>query len=99
MNSNRFARGSIIQDAALLGDTDARTGCTAHRRPVSAGLQPSEISCAERLNEIAEILAAGLQRLLARQSTRKSADFGESSLDIPPEQSVHPEGLASEDPG
>ena len=41
----------------------------------------------ERLNEIAEILAAGLKRLKARQSSAQSADFGESSLDCPGEQS------------
>jgi len=49
----------------------------------------------DRLDEIAEILALGLQRLLAKQSTRKSADCGESSLDIPLEQSGHPEGFVS----
>jgi hypothetical protein len=53
----------------------------------------------ERLNEIAEILALGLQRLLARQSSRLSADIRESSLDIPPHRSGHPEGFASENGG
>lgn len=50
-----------------------------------------------RLGEIAEILALGLQRLLARKSSPQSAGYGESSLDISPMQSGHPEGLAPGD--
>jgi hypothetical protein len=41
----------------------------------------------ERLAEIAKILAAGISRLEARKSSRKSADFGESSLHFTPAQS------------
>lgn len=41
----------------------------------------------ERLSEIAEILAAGLMRVEARKSSRKSAEFGESSLHFTPDQS------------
>lgn len=41
------------------------------------------------LNEIAEILAAGLQRVIARKSSQTSAEAGESSLDFSPEQSGH----------
>jgi hypothetical protein len=41
----------------------------------------------QTLAEIAEILALGLQRVLARQSSDLSADRGESSLHIPPDQS------------
>jgi hypothetical protein len=37
--------------------------------------------------EIAEILAAGLTRLAARKSSRKSVEFGESSLHFTPDQS------------
>jgi hypothetical protein len=40
-----------------------------------------------RLDEIAEILAAGLTRLGARKSSRKPAEFGESSLHFSPDQS------------
>jgi len=40
-----------------------------------------------RLDEIAEILAAGLMRLRARKSSPKSADCGEISLDILADQS------------
>ncbi len=48
-----------------------------------------QLTAAERLDEIAEILAVGLMRLRARQSTRKSADLGDSSLDCPADQSGH----------
>ena len=41
----------------------------------------------EHLTEIAEILAAGLMRLEARKSSRKPAEFGESSLHFSPDQS------------
>jgi hypothetical protein len=47
------------------------------------------MSSAERLDEVAEILAAGLSRLLVRQSSPLSADLGESSLDYPANQSGH----------
>ncbi len=41
----------------------------------------------DRLSEICEILAAGLARLEARKSSRKSAEIGESSLHFTPDQS------------
>jgi hypothetical protein len=63
------------------------------------GPHPNRMAATERLDEVAEILAVGFQRLLARQSTPKSADAGESLLDISPKQSGHPEGLASENVG
>jgi len=44
----------------------------------------------EHLREVAEILAAGLQRALARKSSELSGGTGESSLHILPGQSVHP---------
>jgi hypothetical protein len=47
------------------------------------------LSAPERLAEIAEILAAGLMRLRARQSSHLSPDCGESSLDCPGNQSGH----------
>jgi len=43
--------------------------------------RPELLNAAERLDEIAEILAAGLTRLRARQSTPLPADLGENSLD------------------
>jgi hypothetical protein len=45
----------------------------------------------ERIAEIAEILAAGLTRLLAPKSSPKSADFGESSLALSGNRSGHAE--------
>jgi hypothetical protein len=52
-------------------------------------LDPSHLSAAERLDEIADILAAGLMRLRARKSTPLSRDPGESSLDFSPDQRGH----------
>jgi hypothetical protein len=49
----------------------------------------NRMTAAERLDEIAEILAAGLIRLRARKSSRISAHHGESSLDFSPDQSGH----------
>jgi hypothetical protein len=52
-------------------------------------LDPRRLSAAERLDEIAEILAAGLMRLRARKSSPLSRDHGESSLDFSPDQRSH----------
>jgi hypothetical protein len=49
----------------------------------------------ERTAEIAEILAVGLMRLLARKSSQISPDCGESSLDCPAHQSGHANALKS----
>ena len=46
-------------------------------------------NAAERLGEIAEILAAGLMRLRARKSSQLSAEDGESSLHFMPAESGH----------
>jgi hypothetical protein len=47
----------------------------------------------DRLSEIGEILAAGLMRLQARQSSDLSADPGESSLDCTAHQRGHDKTL------
>jgi hypothetical protein len=52
-------------------------------------LDPRRLSVAERLAEIAEILAAGLMRLRARKSSALSRHCGESSLDFSPDQRGH----------
>ena len=52
-------------------------------------LHPSHMTAAERLAEVAEILAAGLMRLKARKSSHLSAHCGESSLDCAGHQSGH----------
>jgi hypothetical protein len=41
----------------------------------------------DRFNEVAELLAVGLQRLLMRQSSGELRLFGESSLHLSPDQS------------
>ncbi len=51
------------------------------------GLNPALMTGAERLAEVAEILAAGLVRLRARQSSPLSPDSGESSLHFMPAKS------------
>jgi hypothetical protein len=48
------------------------------------------LDCTDHVAELAEILALGLQRALARKSSEVRADGGESSLHILPGQSVHP---------
>jgi hypothetical protein len=52
-------------------------------------LHPTHLTPAERLDEIADILAAGLMRLRARKSSALSRDVGESSLDYSPDQRGH----------
>jgi hypothetical protein len=49
----------------------------------------NRMTAAERLDEIADILAVGLIRLSARKSSGLSAHHGESSLDFSPNQSGH----------
>ncbi len=50
-------------------------------------LRPDHMSAAERVAELAEILAAGLVRLRTRQSSRLSADSRESPLHFTPAES------------
>jgi hypothetical protein len=52
-------------------------------------LSPDRLSAAERLDEIAEILAAGLTRLWQHKSSALSAARGDSCLDFPPDQRRH----------
>ena len=50
----------------------------------------------ERISEVGAILAAGLTRLRARQSSSLPADFGESSLHCAGTQSGHANVLRGE---
>ena len=59
-------------------------------------LHPSRMNAAERLDEVAEILAAGLMRLHGRQSTPLSGHRGESSLDCAAHQSGHANALTDD---
>jgi hypothetical protein len=52
-------------------------------------ISPDQMSAAERLDEIAGILAVGLMRLQARQSSSLSAPNGDSFLDFSPPKSGH----------
>jgi hypothetical protein len=56
-------------------------------RHLSSKATVHDLDSGERMSEIAEILADGLMRLEARKSSRKPADFGESSLHFSPNQS------------
>jgi hypothetical protein len=52
-------------------------------------LDPNQMTSAERLAEIADLLAAGFMRLRARKSSALSRDTGESCLDFSPDQRGH----------
>ncbi len=52
-------------------------------------LRPDRMTTAERLDELASILAAGLIRLQARKSRQLSPDTGASCLDLSPHLSGH----------
>ena len=52
-------------------------------------LNPDRMSAKERLAEVTRILALGLTRLRARQSTQVSELTGESCLHFAPDQSGH----------
>ena len=56
-------------------------------------LDPDHISAAERLDEVADILADGLMRLRARKSSPLSADIRDSLLDCAGYQSGHAHAL------
>ena len=60
-----------------------------HQLASGNALAPGLMSARERIAEIAEILALGLIRLRARQSSSLSADPGDSSLAFPPHRSGH----------
>ena len=52
-------------------------------------LNPHQMSPADRLDEIGDLLAAALIRLLARKSSSLSGDDGEMRLDFSPTQRGH----------
>ena len=56
-------------------------------------LSPDRMSPAERLAELASILASGLVRLRARQSSRLSGERENSFVDFTAHQSGHATGL------
>ena len=56
---------------------------------MSNAMHPDHMTAADRIDEVCKILALGLMRFRARQSSPLSAASGESSLDCPPDQSGH----------
>lgn len=65
--------------------------------PLSGISVPDERgSGADRISEIAELLALGLMRLQARKSSRIGPDRGESSLHFSPAESGDPARAGSE---
>ena len=54
-------------------------------------LSPDRMTAAERLDEVAAILAAGAVRLIDRKSRSLSADGGDSSVDFTAHQSMYGE--------
>jgi hypothetical protein len=59
--------------------------------PFPNPIPPSRLTAAERLAEIADLLAAGVIRLRARKSSLLSGQNGESFLDfMPPERGHEP---------
>jgi len=57
----------------------------AGANPLPADLMTAE----QRLDEIAQILAAGLLRLRRRESKRQPSDLEKNRLDFTPDRSVH----------
>ena len=52
-------------------------------------LDPEHMTAGERLDEVAEILAAGFLRMRVKESANNSNDFRDFPLDFPAHQSVH----------
>jgi hypothetical protein len=90
-SSNRFACESISLFISAGRDNRAR-----HCKALAMNaLDPNQMTPAERLAEIADLLAAGFMRLRARKSSAFSRDTGESSLDFLPDQRGHAETRAN----
>ena len=52
-------------------------------------LDPDHMTASERLDEVADILATGLRRLIVRKSSPLSGNRGESPLAMSPDQRLH----------
>ena len=63
---------------------------------MSNALHPRHMTAGDRLDEVAEILAAGLIRLHDRKSSPLSRNVGDSSLDCPGHQSGHANALTDD---
>jgi hypothetical protein len=85
-SSNRFAHDLILLFISLGRDNRTRQRQALAMNP----LHSNQISPAERLDEIGDLLAAAFIRLQHRKSSLLSRDGGESSLDFPVDQRGHP---------
>ena len=61
-----------------------------HRALAMNALNPDQMTAAERLDEIGDLLAAAFIRLQQRKSSPLSPHMGECSLDFPVDQRGHP---------
>ena len=52
-------------------------------------LSPDRMTAAERLDEVAGILAAGFLRWRERNLSNKNKELGDFPLDFPPTESMH----------
>ena len=67
-----------------------------YEEDMSNALDPIRMTAAERLDETAGILAAGLMRLRLRKSSPLSSTRGDSSLDCAAHQSGHANALTDD---
>ena len=94
--SNMIAHSQKIGRAGgnSRGDPGDQPGPGLHRLTVGQipnPIHPDQLSAKERIAEIGELLARGLVRLHARQSSYKFSPDGDSSLDFTPDQRGHAE--------
>jgi hypothetical protein len=64
-----------------------------HKVLMMNALDPEQMTAAERLTEVADLLAAALIRRQERKSSPLSPDCGENSLDCSAPQSGHANAL------
>ena len=72
-----------------MGPRGKNGGAGSYYKGMNNALHPSRMTPAERLAELGRLLAAGLIRMKARQSSPLSADRGESTVDISAPKSGH----------
>jgi hypothetical protein len=60
-----------------------------HCRAGGNPLSPDLMTAGERLDEVAQILAAGLMRLRQRQHLNERSRLEKNNLDLSPDRSVH----------
>jgi hypothetical protein len=82
--ARRFATALILLFFSPIRDHRAPT----QTRSMNA-LNPDQMTPAERLDEIGDLLAAGLIRLRSRKSSSISRDGGENSVDFSANQRGH----------